>query len=571
MAQRSAVISRPQRWDTPFDPDMAEADVDRVLSIEPFSQIDPERFPTALPLHKLILNDCRIVRARPGDIIVREGDYGSSLFFIMAGTVRVAIDSMPARMLGRREPARKGLLRTIAQLWTNHRTTEYRDVQGYVAHGAGAAQRGEGEQARIFLQDVPAVLDEHRTATISDGSFFGELAALARIPRTATVFAETDCELLEMRWQGFRDIRRRSEAIRDHVDQLYRERSLKSQLLATDMFRDLSEAELDEVADQITFETFGEFDWYGSFKRLPAQDPARRLAHEPIIAEQGHYPDGLILIRAGFARVSCKYGDGERTISYLGRGQSYGFEELAEAFQRDRAVPFKRTIRALGYVDILRVPTVIVEKYILSRRSSKDPNKAERSSHDADRRWDQSPARIETGMLEFLVENRFINGASTMLIDLNRCTGCDDCVRACAEAHDGNPRFIRHGKQFDHYLVANACMHCADPVCMIGCPTGAIHRDLQGGEVVINDLTCIGCATCANSCPYHNIRMVEIRDETGDFVLDEHSQTPILKATKCDLSVDQPGDPPCQRACPHDALVRLDMMDTRAVERFLNR
>lgn len=106
---------------------------------------------------------------------------------------------------------------------------------------------------------------------------------------------------------------------------------------------------------------------------------------------------------------------------------------------------------------------------------------------------------------------------------------------------------------------------------MIGCPTGAIHRDLQGGEVVINDLTCIGCATCANSCPYHNIRMVEIRDETGDFVLDEHSQTPILKATKCDLSVDQPGDPPCQRACPHDALVRLDMMDTRAVERFLNR
>ncbi len=37
MAQRSAVISRPQRWDAPFDPDMAEADVNRVLAIEPFS------------------------------------------------------------------------------------------------------------------------------------------------------------------------------------------------------------------------------------------------------------------------------------------------------------------------------------------------------------------------------------------------------------------------------------------------------------------------------------------------------------------------------------------------------
>ncbi len=251
MAHRSAVISRPQRWDTPFDPDMAEADVDRVLSIEPFSQIDPQRFPAALPLRKLILNDCRIVHARPGDIIVREGDYGSSLFFIMAGTARVAIDPMPASMLGRREPARKGLLRTIAQLWTNHRTTEYRDVQGYVAHGAGAAQRGEGGQARIFLQDVPAVLDEHRTGTMSDGSFFGELSALARIPRTATVFAESDCELLEMRWQGFRDIQRRSEAIRAHVEQLYRERSLKDQLQSTDLFRDLVELGFLEIAEHI--------------------------------------------------------------------------------------------------------------------------------------------------------------------------------------------------------------------------------------------------------------------------------------------------------------------------------
>ena len=60
-------------------------------------------------------------------------------------------------------------------------------------------------------------------------------------------------------------------------------------------------------------------------------------------------------------------------------------------------------------------------------------------------------------------------------------------------------------------MVANACMHCVDPVCMIGCPTGAIHRESIEGQVVINDRTCVGCATCANSCPYDNIQMVEIR------------------------------------------------------------
>ena len=73
----TAVISRPQRWDAPFDPEMSAADVERVLSIPPFSEIDPDRFPAALWLDKLFLNDCRIVRARPGDIIVREGDYGA--------------------------------------------------------------------------------------------------------------------------------------------------------------------------------------------------------------------------------------------------------------------------------------------------------------------------------------------------------------------------------------------------------------------------------------------------------------------------------------------------------------
>jgi Fe-S-cluster-containing dehydrogenase component len=110
-------------------------------------------------------------------------------------------------------------------------------------------------------------------------------------------------------------------------------------------------------------------------------------------------------------------------------------------------------------------------------------------------------------------------------------------------------------------LIANACMHCVDPVCLIGCPTGAIHREGFHGHVVIDDTTCVGCSTCANSCPYDNIQMVDIRDENGHLILDERTHAPILKATKCDLCVDQLGGPACQRACPHDALQRIDMSD----------
>jgi len=174
-------------------------------------------------------------------------------------------------------------------------------------------------------------------------------------------------------------------------------------------------------------------------------------------------------------------------------------------------------------------------------------------------------------MLEFLVEYRYINGSATMLIDLDRCVRCDECVTACAKGHDNNPRFNRHGRRYDHYMVANACMHCADPVCMIGCPTGAIHRSSSAGQVVINDDTCIGCSTCANSCPYDNIRMVDVRDQNGAFILDQSMSAPIVKATKCDLCVDQPGGPACQRACPHDALKRVDMSDMGSLADWLDR
>ena len=120
-------------------------------------------------------------------------------------------------------------------------------------------------------------------------------------------------------------------------------------------------------------------------------------------------------------------------------------------------------------------------------------------------------------------------------------------------------------------MIANACMHCVDPVCMIGCPTGAIHRVSMEGQVAVNDETCIGCGTCANNCPYDNIRMVGVRDPDGAPLLDTDTRAPIEKATKCDLCVDQRGGPACQNACPHDALQRVDMRDSSLLLELLER
>jgi Fe-S-cluster-containing hydrogenase component 2 len=102
-----------------------------------------------------------------------------------------------------------------------------------------------------------------------------------------------------------------------------------------------------------------------------------------------------------------------------------------------------------------------------------------------------------------------VEGQSLLLIDLDRCTRCDECVHACANTHDdGCSRLFLHGPRFGHYLIPTTCRSCVDPVCLIGCPVGSIHRGANL-EILIEDW-CIGCGLCAEQCPYGAIQMHNI-------------------------------------------------------------
>ena len=54
-------------------------------------------------------------------------------------------------------------------------------------------------------------------------------------------------------------------------------------------------------------------------------------------------------------------------------------------------------------------------------------------------------------------------------------------------------------------------------------------------------------------------------------VIDPIQGKPIAKATKCDLCVDHHGGPACERACPHDALKRVDMHDLKTLSQWITR
>jgi Fe-S-cluster-containing hydrogenase component 2 len=156
---------------------------------------------------------------------------------------------------------------------------------------------------------------------------------------------------------------------------------------------------------------------------------------------------------------------------------------------------------------------------------------------------------------QFLAQG-LMEAQSLLVLDLERCTRCDQCVRACADAHDGVSRLVREGLRFDKYLVATSCRQCRDPLCMVGCPVGSIRRR-NTLEVIIEDW-CIGCGLCATNCPYGNINLHPFPVEVDD---PAHSGRQIasvkVKATSCDLCHDH-AEPSCVYACPHDAAHRVN-------------
>jgi Fe-S-cluster-containing dehydrogenase component/CRP-like cAMP-binding protein len=574
MPAAPTILERPQRWDAAFDPGMTDADVERLLATAPFRAMNAEKFPKRTPLREILRNDTRILKFRKGEIIVRQGDYGTSAFLILQGAARVVLKpDLPPSLLGRQATNKKGIFRTLAQIWNGSRPAESLSRR-QLGSDAGLGARQDADQVHVFLQDIPRILDKHRTEQMTAGEFFGEIAALSRMPRTSTIFADSDdAELLEIRWQGLRDLMKYDDALRVHINKIYRERALASYLRATPIFRHLDKAQIGRVAEAVAFATFGDYDWSGEYKRL-AQAGSVRPEKEPAIVQEGDYPNGIVLLRAGFARVSQKFGGGERTLNYIGAGQVFGLNEIAHNWRAPGApVNLQFSLRAIGYTHLLVVPTRTMEEIVLpSLPKDELPPPLSSPSPGTPDAIPEMAAREAVGaeVLEFLTENRFFNGTASMVIDLDRCTRCDDCVRACAATHDNNPRFLRHGPSAGRLMIANACMHCADPVCMIGCPTGAIHRESFAGQVVINPATCIGCKACFNNCPYDAIRMVEIRDANGEFLVDQEMK-PIAKATKCDLCVENHGGPACERACPHGALERINLNHLDRLANWLKR
>ncbi len=97
-----------------------------------------------------------------------------------------------------------------------------------------------------------------------------------------------------------------------------------------------------------------------------------------------------------------------------------------------------------------------------------------------------------------------------MLIDLEKCVGCNACTVACINENN-TPRGIgyidvltmekQRASYLDTHFQPMQCMHCEDPACVPVCPVRATYQRADG--IVVQDIKrCIGCKYCMQACPY---------------------------------------------------------------------
>lgn len=138
------------------------------------------------------------------------------------------------------------------------------------------------------------------------------------------------------------------------------------------------------------------------------------------------------------------------------------------------------------------------------------------------------------------------------------CTGCKTCMIACKDKHNlglgvnwrkvvefCGGEFIPVGdnayeQNVFAYYISLSCNHCENPLCALGCPTKAMHKD-ENGIVAVNQARCIGCRYCEWNCPYSAPQF----------------DKRIGKMTKCDFCRDyleEGKTPSCVASCPTRAL-----------------
>jgi Fe-S-cluster-containing hydrogenase component 2/CRP-like cAMP-binding protein len=490
---------------------------------------------SGIPYKFLQFNGAGCVRRvlKPGETLCTQGEYGSTAFLIQGGKFEIQLGKKAA------PPQAKSS-----------------GIFGFLKRGLGSSSSQAVPSLATGADTKSAADDGPKLYRGAEDVILGEMACLNRYPRTATVVAVEESEVIEIGSNVLYMLQRNTSS-RKILNDAYKRHALNSDLERLPIFEKLSQEGRKQAA------------------RIISED-VDLISVEPgmPIFKQGAEEGDLFLIRLGYIKVSRQVGTRENVVGYQGPGNLSGEagsigeiaalssiykEELAEELNRlgYHAGVRTTTCIALDHVELVRIKSSQLKKITEANPEFKDGlMKRARAllAKDANRL-----SEMDREISNFISQGLY-NAQSLLVLDLESCTRCDECTKACADAHGGETRLVREGLRFENFLVATSCRSCTDPYCLVGCPVNSIFRE-GSKEIVIED-HCIGCGQCASNCPYGNITMY---GKEAGFQTDGELKIPIIqqKATTCDQCKSIGGTPRCVHSCPHDAAFRMSGEELR--------
>ncbi|HJK92784.1 MAG TPA: cyclic nucleotide-binding domain-containing protein [Polyangiaceae bacterium LLY-WYZ-15_(1-7)] len=216
------------------DLDRIAAYPDKLPPIPLFSELPADAFAK-------VLASLKLVRKRPGEVILKQGEEGTSFYVLARGEVSVVRE----------------------------------DEEG----------------------------TEHALATLRDGSIFGEMALVSAQPRSATVRAEDDCDLLEFDKAALQAAASEVGTIAQALDKFTRERLLSNLMATSPLFRPLDRKQRFDL-----------------MRRFTAHDVAKGTH----IIREGEKGQGLFVLLAGEVDVWKRDGDEKVLLATLRPGDVFG-------------------------------------------------------------------------------------------------------------------------------------------------------------------------------------------------------------------------------------------------------
>ena len=178
-----------------------------------------------------------------------------------------------------------------------------------------------------------------------------------------------------------------------------------------------------------------------------------------------------------------------------------------------------------------------------------------------------------------------------MVIDLQKCVGCDSCTVAC-KAESRTPPGVSYNVVVEEETgafpnvrrinIPRPCMQCDEPPCVTVCPVNATYKH-DNGIVVIDDERCIGCRYCITACPY-GARSFDFGESyAGEVVGADALQSPeygdtrgtretwkapigtVRKCNFCMHRIERGEEPACCETCIGDARYFGDLNDPNSL------